>query len=227
MPDRTLFTPERWLPVPGWEGFYEVSDHGRVRSLARIVPRAGGSHLPVRAKVRKPQVDGNGYLQVTLCREGEKHWQKIHVLVLLAFVGPRPDGLFACHNDGVPKNCHLSNLRWDTPSSNMHDRVAHGRNICANRTHCPFGHELAGANLVPSAPAHRGAAHRTCLACSRAKTAIRNVLRCGGVPLDHQTVSDMYHQRILGGLADERVPYGFAWRSGLRRPPRQAKLGRV
>ncbi|RUU22663.1 HNH endonuclease [Mesorhizobium sp. M7A.F.Ca.AU.002.06.1.1] len=53
----------------------------------------------------------------------------VHLLVLEAFVGPRPDGLEGCHNDGNPDNNRLDNLRWDTPESNQADRIAHGTDI--------------------------------------------------------------------------------------------------
>jgi hypothetical protein len=49
-----------------------------------------------------------------------------HRLVLLAFVGPCPEGLEGCHNDGDPSNNRLDNLRWDTRESNMADQIKHG-----------------------------------------------------------------------------------------------------
>lgn len=59
---------------------------------------------------------------------GRAHRQiGVHVLVLEAFVGPRPDGMEGCHNDGDPSNNRLSNLRWDTPLANWSDRRKHGR----------------------------------------------------------------------------------------------------
>lgn len=50
----------------------------------------------------------------------------IHRLVLEVFVGPCPEGMVACHNDGNPRNNALSNLRWDTREANMRDRDRHG-----------------------------------------------------------------------------------------------------
>ncbi len=59
--------------------------------------------------------------------KNRKHTNKlIHVLVLEAFVGPRPKGAFACHYDGDPTNNRLSNLRWDTWASNIADMRRHG-----------------------------------------------------------------------------------------------------
>ncbi len=50
----------------------------------------------------------------------------MHTLVLLAFVGPRPDDMQACHNDGDKNNNRLSNLRWDFPARNHADKKRHG-----------------------------------------------------------------------------------------------------
>ncbi len=62
---------EEWLPVAGWEGFYEVSDRGRVRSLERVVRRRNGSRYRVRERVLKPAVRAaDGYMHVSLSRRG-------------------------------------------------------------------------------------------------------------------------------------------------------------
>jgi hypothetical protein len=50
----------------------------------------------------------------------------VHKLVLITFIGPRPPGMEACHNDGKPSNNFLSNLRWDTPKNNQFDSLKHG-----------------------------------------------------------------------------------------------------
>lgn len=74
-------------------------------------------------------VRGSGYLFAKLhgkCRQ-------IHHLVLLAFVGPRPNGMLACHNDGVKTNNAAANLRWDTPSANCADTLLHGTKITCER----------------------------------------------------------------------------------------------
>lgn len=130
-------THEEWRPVVGYEGFYEVSDQGRVRSLHRGEPY-----------VLKPiKIVSGGYLTVALSRNNAQTMSRIHRLVLLAFVGEAPDGMVACHNDGDPTNNRLSNLRWDTYSENIHDVVRHGNHFGANKTHCPRGHEYSGNNL--------------------------------------------------------------------------------
>lgn len=162
---------EKWLPIPRYEGFYEVSDWGRVRSLERKITYKDGRVYTVKSKHLKTTPNVNGYPTVALCRNnvGIKH--EVHRLVLTAFIGEREEGKQGCHNDGNPLNNNLSNLRWDTVSENRKDCVRHGRNQFSNRTHCPRGHALEIPNLRP-ADLKNGC--RSCLACARASQLIRN-----------------------------------------------------
>lgn len=114
---------ETWRDVPGYEGSYQVSDLGRVKSL----PNARRfTELIMKQSAHKRS--GHMIVNLTESRGGKwaqkTHW--VHRLVLLAFVGPCPNGMEGCHNDGNPKNNRLDNLRWDTPVGNATDRVAHG-----------------------------------------------------------------------------------------------------
>ena len=123
-------TPEEWRPVVGWEGVYEVSDRGRVRSLDRISSfmRLGRRRrCPHRGVLLKPSTS-SGYCQVTLLESSPKRlvYRKVHQLVLEAFVGPRPAGQEGCHEDNIKTNNHLENLRWDTKAGNMADKHRHG-----------------------------------------------------------------------------------------------------
>jgi hypothetical protein len=117
---------ERWLPIPGYEGFYEASDQGRVKSLARTVQRSDGRPQPVPERVLTPKRVTTGRLQVDLYRDGRKQQCQLHRLVLFAFVGPCPEGMEACHSDGDPTNNRLENLRWDTRAGNHADKIQHG-----------------------------------------------------------------------------------------------------
>lgn len=113
---------EKWKLVAGYDGAYEVSDRGRVRSIARndrLGRMVGGIYL-------KPQKHYAGYPKVGLSKNGYSKQYFIHRLVLEAFVGPCPDGMEACHGNGVPSDNRLKNLRWDTASKNYKDRVKHG-----------------------------------------------------------------------------------------------------
>lgn len=118
---------EVWKPVPGYEGLYEVSDEGRVRSLDRDVTqtsRRGALYtLRKKGKLLRPGRMPSGHLSVAL---GRGNSQCVHRLVLLAFVGPAPDKHECCHNNGNPADNRLENLRWGTRSENIKDAIRHG-----------------------------------------------------------------------------------------------------
>lgn len=105
---------EIWKPVVGYEGIYEVSSLGKIRC------KKGEKSLRFSGPPK------NKRFVVDLYKDGKKRTIKVHVLVLEAFVGPRPTNFYACHNDGNPLNNDIKNLRWDTPKSNSADRLKHG-----------------------------------------------------------------------------------------------------
>jgi hypothetical protein len=123
---------ERWLPVKGFEGLYEVSDIGRVRGVDRILPyerrdQYSGRMLHIERKRRgqllRPGRKPDGHVTVSLGRGQSKD---VHVLVLEAFVGPCPAGHESLHGNDVPDDNRLINLRWGTRSDNLHDAVRNG-----------------------------------------------------------------------------------------------------
>jgi hypothetical protein len=118
---------EIWRPVVGYEGLYEVSDLGNVRSLDReVVGVRYGKEVTwkLKGKMLKPCQDGNyGLLAVKLPLARTR---KIHRLVMEAFVGPCPENMEVCHWNGIPSDNRLENLRYDTHSANMQDAIRHG-----------------------------------------------------------------------------------------------------
>lgn len=116
---------DAWKTVLGWEGFYEVSDLGRVRSLDRTIRQASGVYRRFCGRILKPQKHTYGYRIVALSKKGKTQRYFVHRLVLLAFVGPAPDGMEACHDDGKRDNNRLENLRWDTRKNNNADKIKH------------------------------------------------------------------------------------------------------
>lgn len=119
-PQRRTMTDEIWKPIPGHLG-YEVSDMGRVRSLKRQD-----------AHILKPSRDPKGYYGVGLCNDGKMVFKKVHYLVMLTFVGPRPDGLETCHGPGGQGDNRLGNLRYDTHLANMREIAENPRRKLTN-----------------------------------------------------------------------------------------------
>lgn len=113
---------EKWLPIAGYEGIYEISDHGRARS----VDRYGADGRKLNGHIMKPSICKRGYVRFHLFKKHSRTFSA-HRLVLEAFVGPCPDGMDGCHfPDRNPRNCRLNNLRWDTRKANFSDRDRHG-----------------------------------------------------------------------------------------------------
>jgi hypothetical protein len=146
-------TPERWLPIPGHEGRYDVSDQGNVRSW---VPYNGTS-VP---RTLATELNKHGYLRAVLYGDCRKISKRVHQLVMLAFVGPRPEGLETRHLDGNKLNNILTNLVYGTSSENRFDTVRHGtfNNGRVRQTHCQRGHEFSGTQ----------GNRQVCLTCRRA-----------------------------------------------------------
>ncbi len=114
---------EEWKPVPvnGYEDNYEVSNLGRIR---RSKPGNWGQYPAGMIIHVKP--NARGYSQVCLKNNGRAKGVRVARLVLEAFTGPPPEPYYhAAHNDGVPTNNCLSNLRWATPVENQADRLKH------------------------------------------------------------------------------------------------------
>lgn len=141
-----------WRPVFNYEGLYDVSADGQVRSL----PRRGK-----RGRVLAGVIDSRGYMAVNLCRSGGQRVRRIHVLVAEAFHGRRQQGQVVRHLDGNPLNNQAGNLAWGTYRDNEDDKVRHGTGNPA-KTHCPQGHEYSPENTYN--PPVGG---RQCRACHR------------------------------------------------------------
>lgn len=119
---------EIWRDVPGYVGFYQVSDEGRVRSLKRVTEAATRNGIRVPVRVLKQGEECHGRKQVTFCMWGEIKRFLVHRLVLKAFVGEPDEGQECRHIDGDHTNNRIDNLRWGTHTENMRDKVHHGTN---------------------------------------------------------------------------------------------------
>lgn len=195
---------ERWLPIPGWEGYYDVSDQGRVRSVDRVILRSTGVEARLRGKPKTPRDTGH-QLVAGLHRDNFGINLFVHVAVLTAFVGPCPDGMEGCHWDDDYRNNRLGNLRWATHADNMADKLRNGNNDRAVKTVCRRGHPLFPPNLSPGMLKHGS---RSCLACTRALGMARYRIKCGEIradELDFQALSDLYYEEVVATGGQLRI----------------------
>lgn len=150
---------ERWLPVVGYEGLYEVSDQGRVWSVPRLclkwdgTRRAGGNILG--------QHFYRGYISVTLYRDGKRRNWKVHQLVATAFIGPRPPGYETRHGPGGRRDNRLVNLSYGTPAENNRDRIRDGT---TNRGAANGQAKLTSENVIEIRRRHATGESQTALA---------------------------------------------------------------
>lgn len=175
---------ERWLPVPGHEGRYEVSDHGRVWSVKRIIALRNGETRTVGGRVLKGGRLKGGHRTVSLATtNGAEEFRYVHRLVLEAFVGSCPEGMECCHWDDDPGNNRLDNLRWGTRSENMLDRTRNGvdNNGTKYVTSCAQGHDFNESNTI-----YRDG-HRACRTCKNAATRRRRAERLEANPRPERT----------------------------------------
>ncbi len=116
---------EEWRPVVGYEGFYEVSNKGKVKSVKRYVNKISmhGTMCKkfVQVKILKPFFDNSGYKRVCLHKNGNNKQISVHSLVCGAFIGVKPENYDCCHRDGNKLNNCIENLRYDTKSNNRQD----------------------------------------------------------------------------------------------------------
>ena len=118
---------KNWKSVVGFEAHYQVSDCGQVKSMKYH----GGFRITPRIMKQKPT--GAGYLRVSLCIDSKITMKMVAHMVIEAFIGERPDGMVVCHNDGDNQNNHLTNLRYDTPTNNVKDKLKHGTSFHGGR----------------------------------------------------------------------------------------------
>lgn len=137
MPEHHTDTPRaeqaevEYRPVSGFPG-YRVGDDGSVWSC--IVPGYGKQLSEEWHRLAPCSAGRDGiHCKVRLCRGGRAYHRYVHILVLEAFVGPRPDGLESCHEDGDGWNNAATNLRWGTRSSNREDSRRHGTMLLGER----------------------------------------------------------------------------------------------
>jgi hypothetical protein len=151
---------ETWKDIPGYEGLYEASDLGRIRTVQpHPKGRTPANHILAASKHR------NGYLNVGLHSEAGRKVLGVHRLVASAFYGVPTSGMEACHADGDRLNNRAENLRWGTRLENVRDTVKAGKHYSHYRgkTHCKYGHEFNDTNTIRGG---EGGKYRACRPCA-------------------------------------------------------------
>jgi hypothetical protein len=173
--------------VPGFEGLYEASTLGRVRSLDRV----DAAGRDIKGRVLKPGVLKSGRLQVTLCKDGVNHQMKVHQVIALAFHGPCPEGQETRHwPDRDVTNNRPENLCYGTKRDNFLDSAEHGTHKELRKTHCPRNHPLEAPNLRD-----RENDWRECLACHHAHALVKTQQH-----LNFREVADACYDEIVRGI---------------------------
>lgn len=108
-----------WVPLPNYEGIYEISNTGKIRSVERDVEYTTGKICHLRSQMLRPSIDKDGYLITHLYRGNKTETYKVHRLVATAFI-PNPNGyLDVNHIDENKANNAVSNLEWCTRRYNV------------------------------------------------------------------------------------------------------------
>lgn len=114
---------ETWRPIAGYEGLYEVSNQGQVRSLPhRTSSRFGLKMSP--GRVLKPFIARNGYYRVDLSKDGKSRRMSVHRLVALSFVPPVLGKPNVNHKNSNKRDNHPENLEWCTVQENTKHWIA-------------------------------------------------------------------------------------------------------
>lgn len=109
---------EIWKDIIGYEGLYQVSSFGRVKSLERICEMRYGFTRKVPEKIRSLNPDKDGYLKINLHMNGETNRYMVHRLIALLFIPNTKDAPVVNHINGIKNDNRVDNLEWATISEN-------------------------------------------------------------------------------------------------------------
>lgn len=110
---------ENWRDVVGYEGKYEVSDKGNIRSVKRTITRSNGHKQWIKSTIRRTSIHCSGYEIVSLSNDCESKTKRVHRLVAEAFLPNKDNKKCVNHKDGNKINNKIENLEWVTHSENL------------------------------------------------------------------------------------------------------------
>lgn len=182
---------QEWRPVPGHEGYFEVSSVGNVRSVDRHIVDNGGRRrlIPGRDLTLHRRTKRTAHLAVKLLDKTVP----VEHLVAAAWIGPRKPGQIVRHWDDDPTNNTVSNILYGTYSDNAHDRVRNAKRTAPAR--CSRRHLLEPPNLKDASNGKQ-----ECRSCVNARTYCRR----NGIEKEIQEISDRYYLEIALGVPEMR-----------------------
>jgi NUMOD4 motif/HNH endonuclease len=133
--DVSMIKVEEWRAIPGLEGSYEVSSLGRVKSLPRIVLCSNNRSQLVKGGILKLTKSQYGYLQTSVSIASTCRTRNVHILVALAFIGPRPEGLIVLHGENGQLDNSVGNLSYGTHKLNAQHRHRDGTACTGEKNH--------------------------------------------------------------------------------------------
>jgi hypothetical protein len=116
---------ENWKDIKDFEGLYLVSNHGKVKRVARIIDRKRNGKLNYKEKELSQHLDKYGYKCVSLQKDGKRYSKLVHRLVMIAFSNEQPKPTVN-HKDGIKINNYFSNLEWASIIENIEHAIRNG-----------------------------------------------------------------------------------------------------
>lgn len=125
---------EIWKDIPGYEGIYQASSHGRIKRVAGSAWNGIKWHHK-KEKILTPSPAGSmGHIGVALSKNGKPKTFRVHVLICLAFYGERPQGYHVLHINGDPQDNRVENLKYGTAKENIHQSyIDSGKSAARNQ----------------------------------------------------------------------------------------------
>lgn len=114
---------EIWKDIKGYEGLYQVSDLGKIKSLAKNVKMPKGGIRKQKEKILKPNIDKDGYFRVALTTNKKRKDYYVHRLVAQTFIKNTNNKNQVNHKDGNKQNNSIDNLEWCTVKENIHHAI--------------------------------------------------------------------------------------------------------
>lgn len=175
---------EVWKDIIGYEGLYQVSNHGRVKSLCRYIKCTHEGSRMIQEKILKPTIDRKGYLYVKLYNAPNRRRFFIHQLVAKSFISNIENYNIVNHKDECPSNNNVDNLEWCTAKYNFNYGTSKERMIQSQlnnpKASKPVVQKDLNGNIIKIYPSAKEAHRQTGIPAS-------NISACRNKYKEHKT----------------------------------------